>query len=108
MFCSHLIFPSQLSNGRKPVLKKILFIVLVLILLPPTALHAENNISFSSIFLFLGGITAGFMVHEGAHALAGALTNTEMDWEWGDINQPIQFTEYSTNDTDGFIILILD
>ena len=104
MFCSHLISPSQLSNGRKPVLKKILFIVLVLILLPPTALHAENGISFSSVFAFLGGITAGFMIHEGGHALAGALTNTEMDWELGDINQPIQYTEYSTNDTDGLII----
>jgi hypothetical protein len=70
----------------------------------PTSLHADVDIQFDSVVAFLGGVTAGFMVHEGGHALAGVLTNTEMDWDWGDINQPIQFTEYSTRDTDGLII----
>ena len=44
------------------------------------------------------------MIHEGAHYLAGEMTGTDLDWELGNYNQPLSFTEHAKNDTDGVIV----
>ena len=38
------------------------------------------------------------------HALVGWITNTDMDWRRGDINQPMQFTEDADSDAKGAAI----
>ena len=65
---------------------------------------AEERLTFKSVVKFSGGIIAGFMIHEAGHALAGVLTGTDMNWECGDINQPIKFTEEADSDAKGFFI----
>ena len=56
------------------------------------------------VLKFSGGIVSAFMIHEGAHYLAGEITGTDIDWELGNYNQPIGFTEHAKNDTDGVIV----
>ncbi len=65
---------------------------------------AENGIGFGSVLKFAAGITTAFMIHEGAHAAVAELTGTELDWKIGDMNQPLEFTEYSDSDDKGLAI----
>ena len=70
-----------------------------------TALCGENGITFNSVLKFSsGGILASMALPEGSHALVAGLTNTDMDWECGNYNQPIAFTENASSDTKGFAI----
>jgi hypothetical protein len=62
----------------------------------------ENN--YHNVLKYFGGIVSGFLIHEGAHALAAGLTDTDMEWQWGNINQPFEFTENADSDKDGLII----
>ena len=64
----------------------------------------EKNIAYSSVLKFSAGIVAAFSIHEGAHVLVAGLTNTDMDWELGNYNQPIAFTEHSSSDSKGAAI----
>lgn len=57
-----------------------------------------------SVLKYSAGIISGFMIHEGAHLLAGEITGTDMDWEPGNYNQPLAFTEKADSDTDGWIV----
>jgi len=41
------------------------------------------------------------LMHEGAHALVAAATNTHMSWKPGNYNQPIGFTEDVDSDAEG-------
>jgi hypothetical protein len=56
------------------------------------------------VLKFSAGVVSAFMIHEGAHYAAAQMTGTNMDWELGNYNQPIGFTEHSNNDTDGVIV----
>ena len=56
------------------------------------------------VLKFSAGVVSAFMIHEGAHYLAGEMTGTNIDWEMGNYNQPIGFTEHAENDTDGVIV----
>jgi hypothetical protein len=56
------------------------------------------------VLKFSAGVASAFMIHEGAHYLAGEMTGTDIDWEVGNYNQPIGFTEKAENDTDGAIV----
>jgi hypothetical protein len=44
------------------------------------------------------------MIHEGAHAAVAELTGTDMDWRWGNFNQPLEFTEHASSDDKGLAI----
>lgn len=57
-----------------------------------------------SMLKYSAGFASGFMIHEGAHLLAAEATGTDMDWELGNYNQPLAFTEEADDDTDGLII----
>jgi hypothetical protein len=65
---------------------------------------AENGIGLRSVLKFAAGITTAFMIHEGAHAAVAELSGTELDWEIGNVNQPMAFTEYASSDDKGLAI----
>lgn len=56
------------------------------------------------VLKFSTGVVSAFMIHEGAHYLAAEITGTDMDWELGNYNQPIGFTEHADSDTDGVVV----
>ena len=57
-----------------------------------------------SMLKFSAGFASGFLIHEGAHFLAAEATGTDMDWELGNYNQPLAFTEETDSDADGLLI----
>ena len=64
----------------------------------------DLSAQLGEVFKFSAGVASAFMIHEGAHYLAGEMTGTDIDWEVGNYNQPIGFTEKAENDTDGVIV----
>jgi len=64
----------------------------------------KEDITFTSILKFSAGIIAGFSIHEGGHALVACVTDTDMDWRRGNINQPLEFTEDADSDAKGAAI----
>jgi len=57
-----------------------------------------------AVLKFSAGVVSAFMIHEGSHYFTAQMTGTDMDWELGNYNQPIGFTEKSDNDTAGAIL----
>lgn len=81
--------------------------VLALVLLwghPVWAQADDSEPTLLSIGKFATGILAAYALHEVGHWAAAELTHTEIDFGAGRYNQPIGFTEYADNDTDGMII----
>ena len=64
----------------------------------------DDSFEYGSLMKFGGEVVSGFLIHEGAHAAAGRLTGTSMDWKSGDINQPMAFEEHSSSDDKGLAI----
>ncbi|MGD0627665.1 MAG: hypothetical protein ABSB32_23565 [Thermodesulfobacteriota bacterium] len=65
---------------------------------------AEDGLQWGSALKFSAGIVSAFLIHEGSHALVAGLTNTDLHWETGTLNQPIAFTENANTDSKGFAI----
>lgn len=61
----------------------------------------EDDINPGSVLKFSAGIVSAFLIHEGSHLLVAKATNTDIDWEVGNYNQPIGFTAEADNDTKG-------
>lgn len=96
----------QKMNGSlhsKTSFAVVLFIA-VSLLTETLACAGEKNTKAYAVLKFTAGVATAFMIHEGAHALAATITDTDIDWEWGDINQPITYTEHAENDEKGLII----
>lgn len=70
----------------------------------PETEAGEDPLRLSSIVKFTAGVITAFSIHEGSHALVAGLTGTDMDWEIGNYNQPIGFTEHADNNFKGFSI----
>jgi hypothetical protein len=49
-------------------------------------------------------VVSAFAFHKGAHFAAGQLTGTHLDWSVGTLNQPIEFSENTKDDSDGLIV----
>ena len=64
----------------------------------------DLSAQLGKVVKFSGGVVSAFMIHEGAHYLAGEMTGTDIDWELGNYNQPLGYTEEADNDTDGVIV----
>lgn len=64
----------------------------------------ETWITFDSVLRFSAGIITAFSIHEAAHALVAELTDNDIDWEIGNYNQPLGFTEHGTSDTKGLAL----
>jgi hypothetical protein len=65
---------------------------------------AEETISARSAAKFALGLLASAAVHETAHALTAAATNTDLTWKFGNYNQPLSFTENAGSDAKGVAI----
>jgi hypothetical protein len=57
-----------------------------------------------SMLKYSAGFFSAFMIHEGAHLVAAEATGTDLDWELGNYNQPLAYTEEADSDADGLII----
>lgn len=57
-----------------------------------------------SLAKFTTGIITAYALHETGHAVAASLTDTHIEWGVGTYNQPLGFTEWAENDTDGMIL----
>jgi hypothetical protein len=64
----------------------------------------EDGVTFGSVLKFSAGITSAFLIHEGSHAVVARLTNTDMHWEIGTLNQPLSFTYNTDTDWKGFAV----
>ena len=98
---------SSKGRGLIKLMKRIavsLIITVFLVCYSRFALCEEIYNDSFSILKFTGGIISGFLIHEGGHALTATLADTKMDWEMGNYNQPIAFTEYSDSNDAGFLI----
>jgi hypothetical protein len=91
-----------------PTFKKAILLHITLFLLSfasvQTTRAQEDEAPFISFLKFSAGIITAFSIHEGSHAVVGAITGTDMSWDIGDYNQPIAFTEDAKNDFNGFAI----
>ena len=65
----------------------------------------EMKVSPSGFAKFVTGIVAAFSIHETSHLLVAEITNTDLEWKSGNINQPIGFDEESRNDDVGVALL---
>jgi len=57
-----------------------------------------------SMLKYSAGVFSAFMIHEGAHLVAAEATGTHIDWELGNYNQPLAYTEEASSDSDGLIL----
>lgn len=71
---------------------------------PGQSFADETEITMLSVFKFAGGVASAFMIHEGAHFAVAKITGTHLDWEVGNYNQPLAFTENAKNDSDGVAV----
>lgn len=82
-----------------------ILIALVLLAFQPFGANAgEEGITSRSVLKFSAGLITAFSIHEASHALVAGLTDTDIDWELGNYNQPIAFTEQGTSDSKGFAL----
>jgi len=81
-----------------------LTILLIFLIKTTCASAAEGDITYISVLKFSAGIVTAFTMHEGAHALVAELTGTDLDWEIGNYNQPIAFTEHASSGAKGVAI----
>jgi hypothetical protein len=72
--------------------------------MPSYASAGEDGITFGSTLKFSAGIVSAFLIHEGSHAVVAGLTNTDMDWKMGTLNQPFSFTENADTNWKGFVV----
>ena len=82
----------------------IVFAAILLNAIPVCCQDEDLSAQIGEVLKYSAGVVSAFMIHEGAHYLAGEMTGTHIDWELGNYNQPIGFTEESENDTDGVIV----
>ena len=91
-------------DGKRLITMGIVTLLVCCFFSPPPLYAGEGDLTAASLLKFVGGMVTAFSLHEGGHALAGVITDTDMEWELGTYNQPILFVENSDTRTDGFII----
>lgn len=80
------------------------FIIFMLNANPGWCEYKSMSDRMASILKYSAGFFSAFMIHEGAHLVAAEATGTNIDWELGNYNQPLAYTEEANNDTDGLIL----
>jgi hypothetical protein len=81
-----------------------IFIIFMLNANPGWCEYKSMSDRMASILKYSAGFFSAFMIHEGAHLVAAEATGTNIDWELGNYNQPLAYTEEANNDTDGLIL----
>jgi hypothetical protein len=80
----------------------ILAAIVILVSFAPAVARADgSDLSAVSVAKFFAGVASSMLLHEGAHALVAAATNTHMSWKAGNYNQSIAFTEDVDSDAEG-------
>ncbi len=82
----------------------VIFIICMLIANPGWCEYKSMGDRLTSMLKYSAGAFCAFMIHEGAHLVAAEATGTSIDWELGNYNQPLAYTEEADNDTDGLIL----
>lgn len=91
-------------------IKKTVFLFWLVGALLPTlpgvhpACAADEAITARSVAKFAAGVLSSALVHEGAHALAAAATNTDLTWKFGNYNQPLAFEAKASSDAKGLAL----
>jgi len=71
----------------------------------PVQAHSGDVESHTlSLLKFATGMITAYALHETGHAVAGCLTDTDLEWGLGTYNQPLGFTEKAKRDSDGMIV----
>ena len=65
---------------------------------------AEETITARSAAKFAAGVISSALVHEGAHAMVAAATNTDLTWKFGNYNQPLAFETKASSDAKGLAL----
>jgi hypothetical protein len=97
-------FFKRMTPRRRYLPGVMIFIIFMLNANPGWCEYKSMSDRMASMLKYSAGFFSAFMIHEGGHFLAGEATGTNMDWELGNYNQPLVFTEESGSDTDGLII----
>jgi hypothetical protein len=73
----------------------------LLLILPghPSIVAAEETVTARSAAKFAAGVISSALIHEGAHALVAAVTDTDLTWKVGNYNQPLAYTENATGNS---------
>ena len=107
---SYLIFLLDLRVMKTGKISKILryligaTVFLLFGFMPSYANAADNTQTFAHALKFSAGIASAFLIHEGSHAVVARLTNTDMHWEMGTLNQPFSFRENADTNWKGFAV----
>jgi hypothetical protein len=94
----------RLPRGRSHFLGVLIFTISLLSVNPAWCEYRNFEDHMISILKYSAGFASAFLIHEGAHFLAAEATGTDMNWELGNYNQPLAFTEEADSDTDGLIV----
>jgi len=84
-----------------------LFIVMALLLVRSAPAHAHSHDGEPrtlSLLKFATGMISAYALHEAGHALAAALTDTDLEWGIGTYNQPLGFTENAKSNSAGRLV----
>ena len=94
----------RLPRGRSHFLGVLIFTISLLSVNPAWCEYRNFEDHMISILKYSAGFASAFLIHEGGHFLAAEATGTDMNWERGNYNQPLAFTEEANSDTDGLIV----
>ncbi|MGD9043985.1 MAG: hypothetical protein PVG06_09745 [Desulfobacterales bacterium] len=94
----------RLPRGRLHFLGVLIFTISLLSVNPAWSEYRDFEDHMISILKYSAGFASAFLIHEGGHLLAAEATGTDMNWERGNYNQPLAFTEEANSDTDGLIV----
>ena len=97
-------FFKRMMPGMRYLPGVMIFTVFMLNANPGWCEYKSMSDRMTSILKYSAGFASAFMIHEGGHFLAAEATGTNMDWELGNYNQPLVFTEEADSDSDGLIV----
>ena len=89
---------------RRYLTGAMVFTVCMLVAAPGRCEYKSMGDRMTSMLKYSAGFFCAFIIHEGAHLVAAEATGTSIDWELGNYNQPLAYTEEADSDTDGLIL----
>lgn len=90
---------------RRPLAKAgLLVVAFFTLLLHPAPAFADEDLTALTVLKFFAGMASAAALHEGAHAVVAEVTDTSINWEAGNYNQPIAFTTGEMNTSRGFAV----
>lgn len=88
-------------SPRHFVVRGLLLGMLLAIFTTASMAQAETWGQKHPLLAFSAGILSSYAIHEAAHTVTAAVTDTDLTWEVGTYNQPLGFTEDAESDSAG-------